>query len=113
MKVPAGKFDAFLVEPELGRLGGVVKRSKAAAVQIWVSADRTSDSAEDERHGNARELLGRPRFRGIGIAYLYTPYSFVKSIMALTFSGLASSRTVEASMMNPPSLPTTSISSLQ
>ena len=39
LKVPAGKFDAFLVEPELRRLGGVVKRSKAAAVQIWVSAD--------------------------------------------------------------------------
>ena len=39
LKVPAGKFHAFLVEPELGRLGGVVKRSKAAAVQIWVSAD--------------------------------------------------------------------------
>jgi len=40
VKVPAGKFDAFRVEPELGSLGGVVKRSKAAAVQIWVSADR-------------------------------------------------------------------------
>jgi len=40
VKVPAGTFDAFLVEPALGRLGGVVKRSKAAAVQIWVSADR-------------------------------------------------------------------------
>lgn len=40
VKVPAGKFDAFLVEPELGHLGGVVKRSKAAAVQIWISADR-------------------------------------------------------------------------
>jgi hypothetical protein len=39
VKVPAGEFDAFLVEPELGRLGGVVKRSEAAAVQIWVSAD--------------------------------------------------------------------------
>ena len=40
VKVPAGEFDAFLVEPALGRLGGVVKRSEAAAVQIWVSADR-------------------------------------------------------------------------
>jgi hypothetical protein len=39
VKVPAGKFDAFLVEPELGRMGGVVKRSEAAAVQIWISAD--------------------------------------------------------------------------
>ena len=40
VKVPAGEFDAFLVEPALGRLGGVVKRSEAAAVQIWISADR-------------------------------------------------------------------------
>ncbi len=39
VRVPAGEFDAFLVEPALGRLGGVVKRSEAAAVQIWVSAD--------------------------------------------------------------------------
>ena len=39
VKVPAGKFDAFLVEPELRRMGGVVKRSEAAAVQIWISAD--------------------------------------------------------------------------
>jgi hypothetical protein len=39
LKVPAGRFDAFLVEPELRPLGGVVKRSKAAAIQIWVSAD--------------------------------------------------------------------------
>ncbi len=40
VKVPAGRFDAFLVEPELERLGGVVERSKAAAVQIWLSADQ-------------------------------------------------------------------------
>jgi hypothetical protein len=40
VKVPAGEFDAFLVEPALGRLGGVVKRNEAAAVQIWISADR-------------------------------------------------------------------------
>jgi hypothetical protein len=40
VKVPAGKFDAFLVEPELARMGGVVRRSEAANVQIWVSADR-------------------------------------------------------------------------
>jgi hypothetical protein len=40
VQVPAGKFDAFLLEPELGRMGGVVKRSKASAVQVWMSADR-------------------------------------------------------------------------
>lgn len=40
LKVPAGKFDAFLLEPELERLGGVVERSKAGGVEIWLSADR-------------------------------------------------------------------------
>ncbi len=39
VKVPAGKFDTFLVEPELKHLGGVFKRSKAASLKVWVSAD--------------------------------------------------------------------------
>ncbi len=39
LKVPAGKFEAFLIEPVLESLGGVVKRSKAGGVEIWVSAD--------------------------------------------------------------------------
>jgi hypothetical protein len=39
LKVPAGKFEAFLVEPVLEGLGGVVKRSKAGGVEIWITAD--------------------------------------------------------------------------
>ena len=40
VKVPAGKFDAFLVEPEVERLGGVFKRSETAGARIWLSADQ-------------------------------------------------------------------------
>lgn len=57
-----------------------------------------------------RSLLRKPWIVG---AYPYTPYALVYSIMARTFSGLASSSTVEASMMKPPSLPTRSMSFLQ
>ena len=40
VKVPAGRFDAFLVEPQLESMEGVVKRGKATGVEIWLSADR-------------------------------------------------------------------------
>lgn len=39
VKVPAGKFDTFLLEPVLGNLGGVVKRSEAASAKIWLTSD--------------------------------------------------------------------------
>jgi hypothetical protein len=39
VKVPAGKFEAFLVEPVVSNLGGVFKRSEASGIQIWLSAD--------------------------------------------------------------------------
>ncbi len=39
LKVPAGRFDAFRVEPVLEGLGGVVERSRAGGVEIWISAD--------------------------------------------------------------------------
>jgi hypothetical protein len=32
-------YDTFLVEPELGQLGGVFEKSKDAKLQIWVTAD--------------------------------------------------------------------------
>ena len=32
-------YDTFLVEPELGELGGVFEKSKDAKLQIWVTAD--------------------------------------------------------------------------
>ena len=39
VKVPAGDFDAFLVQPEVRRLGGVFKRSETTSVQIWLASD--------------------------------------------------------------------------
>jgi len=39
VKVEAGTFDTFLVEPDLQHLGGVFKQSKDAVLQIWVTAD--------------------------------------------------------------------------
>ena len=39
IKVPCGEFDSFLVQPEIKHLGGVFKRSQAATLHIWISAD--------------------------------------------------------------------------
>jgi hypothetical protein len=39
VNVPAGRFEALLVEPVVGHLGGVFKRSETASVQIWISSD--------------------------------------------------------------------------
>lgn len=39
IKVPAGKFDTFLLEPELADIGGVFEKSKEAKIQVWVTAD--------------------------------------------------------------------------
>lgn len=33
-------YDTFLVEPELGEIGGIFEKSKDAKLQIWVTADR-------------------------------------------------------------------------
>ena len=40
VKVPAGTFDAFLVEPDLTHVGGVFEKSPDAKIALWVSADR-------------------------------------------------------------------------
>jgi hypothetical protein len=45
--------------------------------------------------------------------YVYTPYSLLKLIMALTFSGFAPSMPALDERMNPPFLPAVSISFLQ
>ncbi|MBR9988014.1 MAG: DUF3108 domain-containing protein [Desulfosarcina sp.] len=37
--VPAGTFDAFLIEPDLAHVGGVFEKSPDAKIQLWVSAD--------------------------------------------------------------------------
>ena len=39
VKVPAGRFDTFLLEPVVGHLGGVFKRSQTSSVQIWIASD--------------------------------------------------------------------------
>ncbi len=37
VKVPAGKYETFLVEPELKHIGGVFKKSKNAKLKLWFS----------------------------------------------------------------------------
>jgi len=39
IKVNGNEYDTFLVEPELGDIGGVFEKSKEAKLQIWVTAD--------------------------------------------------------------------------
>lgn len=39
LKVPAGRFDAWRLQPELKDLGGVFKKSKKARLEIWFSDD--------------------------------------------------------------------------
>lgn len=41
IKVPAGTFQTFLVEPEMEHIGGVFRKSEDARLQIWVTADRS------------------------------------------------------------------------
>lgn len=40
VQVPCGKFDAFLVIPDLKDVGGVFKKSDNAELRVWVTADR-------------------------------------------------------------------------
>jgi hypothetical protein len=37
--VDAGKFDTFLIEPDLRHIGGIFKKSKGAKLRLWVTAD--------------------------------------------------------------------------
>jgi hypothetical protein len=39
IKVSAGEYDTYLVEPEMENIDGVFKKSKKAKLQIWVTAD--------------------------------------------------------------------------
>jgi len=41
IKVPAGTFKTYLVEPEMEHIGGVFRKSKDAKFQIWVTADKS------------------------------------------------------------------------
>ena len=40
IRVPAGTFDAFLIEPDLRHVGGVFEKSPDAKLQLWISTDR-------------------------------------------------------------------------
>ena len=39
VKVPAGTFDAVIVEPEIEGVGGIFKKSPNASIQIWLTDD--------------------------------------------------------------------------
>lgn len=39
VSVPAGDFDAYVVEPELRHIGGVFRKSRDARIRVWVTAD--------------------------------------------------------------------------
>ncbi|MEM7672494.1 MAG: DUF3108 domain-containing protein [Verrucomicrobiota bacterium] len=39
IRVPAGRFETFRVQPKMKDLGGVFRKSKDAALNIWFSAD--------------------------------------------------------------------------
>jgi len=39
VKVVAGKFDTFLIEPDLKHIGGIFRKSKNAKLRVWVTAD--------------------------------------------------------------------------
>ena len=40
VQVAGREYDTFLVEPELGKLGGVFEKNPNAKLQIWVTADK-------------------------------------------------------------------------
>ena len=42
IKVAAGEYDTYLVEPEMENIDGVFKKSRKAKLQIWVTADEKS-----------------------------------------------------------------------
>ncbi len=39
IKVDAGEFDTFLIEPDLQHIGGIFEKSKDAKLRVWVTAD--------------------------------------------------------------------------
>lgn len=39
IKVPAGEYEAFVIEPDLANIGGVFQQSKNSKLFIWVSTD--------------------------------------------------------------------------
>ncbi len=39
IQVAAGRFDTFLIEPDLKHVGGVFEKKKNAKIRLWISAD--------------------------------------------------------------------------
>jgi hypothetical protein len=39
VRVASGTYDTFLVEPDLGSIGGIFEKRKDSSLQIWVTAD--------------------------------------------------------------------------
>lgn len=39
ISIRAGKFDTYLIEPDLEHVGGVFEKDKDAKIQVWVTAD--------------------------------------------------------------------------
>jgi hypothetical protein len=40
IKLKIGKFDTYLMEPEVEHIGGVFEKSQGAKIQLWVTADQ-------------------------------------------------------------------------
>lgn len=40
IEVISGRYDTYLIEPELKHVGGVFEKSKDAKIQLWVTADK-------------------------------------------------------------------------
>jgi len=40
IKLKNGKYDTYLLEPELKDLSGVFRKSKNATIKIWITADK-------------------------------------------------------------------------
>lgn len=39
IKIKAGRFDTFLLEPDIEHIGGVFEKSKNAKISLWITAD--------------------------------------------------------------------------
>jgi len=40
IRVKSGKYDTYLIEPEMRHIGGVFKKSKDAKIKLWITADK-------------------------------------------------------------------------
>ena len=99
---------------ELGDFTITVEARQLTSDADWGLAFRASDinNHYSWQYQTRLNFFSWYQLKHLGI-YLYTPYSLVKSIIALIFSGFASSITAPLDIIKPPSLPTISTSFLQ